>query len=117
MPKGEIVGMFAGRGVLVIDGKNNNEVGMFTDRRKNMLVIDGKNNNDDATSMAQEQQRYVDRVTGRVCMARTTVKTQKRKLEKRSKLRRDNALRFPEVQPRTKRRTRRTSKGRRTFDT
>jgi hypothetical protein len=35
-----------------------------------VLVIDGKNNND------------VGRFTGRVCMARTTTKTQKSKLEK-----------------------------------
>jgi hypothetical protein len=44
--------------------------------RKSVLVIDGKNNND------------VGRFTGRVCMERTTVKTQKRKLEK---LRRNSA--------------------------
>jgi hypothetical protein len=55
MEKGDIVGMFAGIGVLVIDGKNNSEARMFTNRRKNMLVIDGNNNNVDATSMAQEQ--------------------------------------------------------------
>jgi hypothetical protein len=113
--------MFAGRGVIFIDGKNNNEVGMFTDRRKNMFVIDGKNSSDDAASMAQEQQRCwksdVDRVTGIVCMVRTTVKTQKRKLENISKIRRDSFLRFPEVQPRTKRRTHRMSRGCKTFDT
>jgi hypothetical protein len=50
--------------------------------------------------MAEEQQRCwqsdVDRVTGRVCMTNTTVKTHK------SKLRRDSALQFTEVQTRSK---------------
>jgi hypothetical protein len=76
MPKGDIVGIFTGRVCLSLMERS------------------------EYASMAQEQQRCwqsdVDRVTGRVCMENTTVKTQKRKL------RRDSALCFTEAQTRSK---------------
>jgi hypothetical protein len=91
---------FQEKNVLVIDGKNNND---------DIQKIDGKNNNiDGMLTTRKEAIRKVAMMANRESISSGEEANSKQ----RSQLRRDSALRFPEVQRSSKRKTRRRSKGR-----
>jgi hypothetical protein len=85
--------------VLVIDGKNNND---------DIQKIDGKNNNiDGLLTIRKTTIRKVAMMENRESISSGEEENSKQ----RSQLRRDSALCFPKVQPRSKRKTCRRRKG------
>jgi hypothetical protein len=92
--------VFQEKNVLVIDGKNNSD---------DIQKIDGKNNNIDGILTGRKEAiRKVTMMENRESISSGEEENSKQ----RSQLRRDSTLHFPEVQPRSKRKTHRRRKGR-----